>query len=177
MICNFKELTFALLLPAILLVFSPLCSNGQALRLPTFEMEDQWGSTFSSTQFKDSWLVVMVADRVGSSFSPDLGRALRSNVLAKHSSVQFSVVANVYGAPRLVRSLIRRKVRSTNDTPVLLDWSGIFQSSFSLSSQSVEILLFSPEGILRLQSTQYSFDPTNLEGIGQQISTIVSQND
>ncbi len=107
-------------------------------------MADQFGEEVSHTDLDGKWTVMMVADRQGSTFSSELGAYLESGLSPLYPDMVFMAVANLEGAPRLIRSLIRKGIRRSNKTPVLLDWRGIFQASYPLSEQSVDVFFIQP---------------------------------
>ena len=165
-----------LILGLMMSVWTSRTVAAQSTHMPDFEMADQFGEEVSHPDLDGKWTVMMVADRQGSTFSSELGAYLESGLSPLYPDMVFMAVANLEGAPRLIRSLIRKDIRRSNKTPVLLDWRGIFQASYPLSEQSVDVFLFNPSGNLTHHSTHHSFDSSATDQLGHRISGILSNS-
>jgi hypothetical protein len=118
---------------------------GPRIPAPQFELADQFGTTHEFRFPRDKVTVLTVCGRKGSDdvapWTTALGQRFGDAVLLQG-------IADVGGAPGIMRGLIRAMFRKEVKFPVMLDWSGAHSAAFQYDRQTVTVYVVDRAGFI-----------------------------
>ena len=105
-------------------------------------MSDQFGEKLSTSDLDELPVILILADRRGSSHSELWGTELEAEFERMSIPVHFLAVADLTGSPYVLRPLIRGHIRRKHPTSVLLDWKGLFKNNFNTEDEVANLYVF-----------------------------------
>ncbi len=117
-----------------------------AVTLPRAEIKDQFDRAYTLATVAERAVLVFASDREGFDAMLTYASAARS---ALRTDVQTFARADLKGAPRLVRGMIRRGMPKDSTARVLLDWNGDLGPLLRPREDHLVAALFNPDGTLR----------------------------
>lgn len=139
----------------------------QDVPLISFTLKDQFDREYTEKSFSDKILVVIAGDRDGSKFSDSWQQAIYDALEKRQiaEQVQFIRVADLRGAPWFLYSFIKGKFPKEKDHWSLMDWKGIFATTYGFELKSCNILVFDHQQRLVYKTNVQKLDPQKLEEI------------
>ncbi len=111
-----------------------------------FDLEDQWGNTWSATALRGKPYVCIVADYRASDAAAEWGQKLGHRL---KDSVLILGCANLDGVPSFLRWFVRSRIRDrAKAAPLLLDWEGEFFRAYRCSENLPTVLIVNAAGRL-----------------------------
>ena len=112
-----------------------------------YAMQDQFDQEYTQDSFIGKYIILFGADRKGSQFSDRWGNALRDSLSERaiNDSIQFVSLANLDGVPALMKGMVKRFFPKEKDSWALMDWDGLFASSYDFAPDQCNILVFDKE--------------------------------
>ena len=133
----------------LLLILLPSIASAECIELIEFEIEDQFKEKHTGEELLGTTVVLVWADRDGSDFLDAWNEAL--DVALDGIDVQRRDLAHVKGVPGWIPGL-KGKIRGRfSEDPAewaLLDWKGKFAKAYDRTENTVNVMVFSPEGCL-----------------------------
>lgn len=120
-------------------------------RLPAVTLRDQFGSITALASPPGVPIIVIASNREGSDAAARWERQFRT--ASAGSAVRVLSVADLRGAPRLVRSLIRNQMPKDTATRVLLDWDGALGRPVRTDDRPLVAAAYGRDGRLRQWET------------------------
>ena len=131
----------------LLLLLVPSIAQAECIELIEFEIEDQFKEKHRHDELLGTTAVLVWADRKGADFLDAWGDAL--DVALEGHDVQRRALAHVKGVPGWIPGL-KGKIRGRfSEDPVewaLLDWDGKFAKAYEPTEDTVNVLVFGPDG-------------------------------
>ena len=158
----------ALVFPTVLLLswsFSTSPCLTQTQSLIPFELEDQFHDTHRRGDYLGHPIVLFGTDRAGSRYSGLWAIALSSRL--KDHELFDELVAlstpDLSGLPRFLRGFVRNQFPEDPDRWVLMDWTGLFASSYDFAPEVCNIMVFARSGEVLHQIQVQEVDPATLD--------------
>ena len=138
-----------------LLLTPALCSRADAEGVVdaaggfSFELQDQFGQTYTQHDFKTDYLLLVGGDRQASDASRTQAQAVRELLKDRGrplTSVEIIRVADLRGVPAVLRSMVSKKMQKKYSVPVLLDWGGALVGRYEFEPEVVNIALIERTG-------------------------------
>jgi hypothetical protein len=114
-------------------------------RIEDFELKDQFDNKHKQVFPKDVVSIFALADRKGSDQLEDWITPFYARY---ESRVDICGVANLKGAPKWVRPMIRSLFRNGIDYPVMMDWSGETCEALGYRERVADIFIVSTNGVV-----------------------------
>ncbi len=126
---------------------------------PSFELKDQFGKLWKSSDKKDSIVVIVAAN-------PDSGRAMGpwvDNLKAKFGGkIELLGLMDLHTVPWIGRGIARSRIKSETKDPLMLDFDGATAKAYCVNSKYPVVVVIDGKGILRsVQKTVYSNEAFN----------------
>lgn len=118
-----------------------------------FELEDQFGRRYDSSEFVDRRLIVIGGDREASNDTRAWAQEARKLVDAEtyqEASVEIIRVADLRAVPAGFRGLVAKKMRRNYETPVLMDWQGVVADRFEFQPGLANVVIVDELGVVHL---------------------------
>jgi hypothetical protein len=134
---------------AVLLVLCPVAAVADCIELIEFEVEDQFKEKHTEKELLGDHVVLVWADRKGADYLDAWNEALDTALEGR--DVQRRDLAHVKGVPRWIPGLKGRIRGRFSEDPAqwaLLDWDGKFAEAYDRTEDTVNVLVFGPEGCL-----------------------------
>ncbi|MBX9929664.1 MAG: hypothetical protein K2X99_12235 [Gemmatimonadaceae bacterium] len=113
--------------------------------LPTFAIADQFGARVSRSDVRGP-VIILVADRAGFDGMLAWAPRLRS---ALPAGTRVIAVADMKGAPRLIRGMIRSRMPKDSTNRFLLDWDGALGRPIRGENRSLVAAIYAADGSRR----------------------------
>lgn len=142
---NFNKYYF----PAgLVLILISSIAYGQSNRLISFSLQDQFDVTYTETQYRDYFVILVAGDRKGSDYSFPWSDFIKDELKRNSMTKEVKVlgVANLKTAPTSLRNFIKGKFPKEKKHWVMLDWEGLFDEAYLFKEDVANILIFDPDG-------------------------------
>jgi hypothetical protein len=126
----------------LLLVGLGLLLDVSAQTVPGFALPDQFGNLRHCDFTNAPVTVVTVADRKGSEQVHGWVEAVKTRC----AKAKIEGLADVSGVPDLFRSLVRNRIKSAYQYPIMLDWNGAIITQFHPSKGVANIFVINRKG-------------------------------
>lgn len=135
--------------------------------LISFTLKDQFDREYTERSFPDNILVIIAADRDGSKFSDSWQQAIYGALEKRHivDQIQFIRIADLRGSPWFLYDFIKGKFPKEKNHWSLMDWKGIFVTTYGFESKSCNILVFDRQQCLVYKTHVQKLDSQKLEEI------------
>lgn len=140
-----------------------------------FAMQDQFKQEYSDVTFRDTALLVLVANKGGSKYSRKWSPALRDSLVAwsLESRVNLLGVATMKGVPFFLKGMVKGKLPKDPKEWMLLDWKGDFAKAYECAGDTCHVLIFDRQSLLRHQLAVGVVTPedmTKIRGLLEEVS-------
>lgn len=164
------SLTFFLFLATALIAQQPGLVN--------FSLEDQFGAQHQRNDYSYKILVVIAGDKGGSTYNEQWGQAIADSISGHPhiSQMQILPIADLGIVPSFLRGLVKMMLPENPKEMVLLDWDGLFASTYGLTADATNILVFDTKGTLCLQENGQDLEQGKLQQIKSTITSLLEQN-
>ncbi len=173
---NLKSL-FCNLQSAITLLLTPLAASAQNTTLIPFEVSDQHDRVHRHTDYAGRIVVLIGSDREGSRFNDDWDTAIREALESdpNYARVAFLPVADVRGVPFFLKTAVKRRFPPEKENSVLLDWDGVFATTYGFEPNSTNMVIFGADGRLERHEHGRELDLDALSAIVSDIRTLLAR--
>src|SRR5574337_337585 len=132
--------------------------------LIAFALKDQFDREYTERSFSGKIVILIAGDREGSKFSDGWQQTIQDALLKKQTGaqVQFVRVADLRGAPSVLRGFIKGKFPKEKDHWSLMDWKGTFANAYGFELKSCNILIFDRQQRLVYKTNVQKLDPQKL---------------
>ncbi|MEL6822692.1 MAG: hypothetical protein AAFP70_13095 [Calditrichota bacterium] len=163
MICaNFTFRLHIFLFSALLLIGSSLQAQN---KLISFELKDQFDTTYTHQDFDDQVLIAVLSDKKGSDYNERWSLAILDSLGEDSDEVRFLPVADMRKVPFFVRGLVKKFFPKDPEVWILLDWKGQFAKTYEQVEKSCNIILFDRNSEVVYQTAVTEIDETELSTI------------
>ena len=138
--------------------------QAEEIFLEPYSIPDQFDDAHTADEVKDSVVVYLRSDRKSFKFSPEWTQAINAELVEVPGSadVTFVYLAHMKGVPSFLRSMIKKKFPQDRAHWMLLDWKGVFASSYGFTKGAVNLLIFDRKGVLEYQSAVTEVEQSKL---------------
>ena len=162
---NRRALRLALV-GSVFFLFCAVTSRVQAddIFLDPYSIPDQFDDAHTADEVQDSVVVYLRSDRKSFKYSPEWTQAINAELVEVPGSadVTFVYLAHMKGVPSFLRSVIKKKFPQDRAHWMLLDWKGVFASSYGFTKGAVDVLIFDRKGLLVYQSAVTEVEQSKL---------------
>lgn len=140
---KFLFIVCVIVAPALAAAQHPLVNT----KAPDFHLNDQYDRPYSLKSFSGRPLVLLASDKDGE----DQNYRWKALILDKYKNrIQVAGVADVRAAPFFLKSLVKNNFKKESGS-ILLDWEGVFFTSYGLTKKVPNVILIDKNGYLRHQ--------------------------
>ena len=137
----------------------PAVATEPPMRLPAFQLHDQFGRATERAAFDCCPLIVMVGSREGAAGVAQWTAALRAQ-LGEGSATAVLPVADLVGVPRMIRGLVLRLLPRDPAHWCAIDWDGQLGARIRGEHGSLVAAAYDSEGMLM---TWAALPPDNID--------------
>lgn len=143
-----------------ILLFVASCAFSQNTALIDFSLKDQFDQAYDQHSFPDKYIILLGADREGSQYTHFWGPLLADSLKNREfiEQVEFVALANLHGVPGIMKKIIKGFFPKEKENWVLLDWEGLFATTYGFAPEQCNILVFDAEKQLVLHEAVTAYD-------------------
>jgi hypothetical protein len=135
----------------LITVLAVLQTAAAEIKLPSFELVDQFGVAHRIAFPSERPVLITVADQKGAPAMEQWIGALKNRY---GTNVTYVAIADTHGTPALMRPFIKAQFKKKYPHPVLLDWDGKISLQLSAKPNVPNIYLFSTMGDLQIAKNE-----------------------
>jgi hypothetical protein len=134
----------------LIVLFTVASALLQDSTLITYQLNDHRGDRHSDAEIRNRVALIIHADREGSHFVGQWGRAIRKALgdSVAEAMVRRVNVADVRELPSLMRPFVGRLFGGKAAVPTLMDWDGVFARSYALPPHTCSVLVVDRSGLI-----------------------------
>jgi len=138
-------------------------------------MEDQFKQVHTDSSFRDTALLVLVANKGGSKYSRKWSPALRDSLVSwqLNDRVNLLGVATMKGVPFFLKGMVKGKLPKEPKDWMLLDWKGEFAKAYECKGDTCHVLIFDTRGWLRHRLTVGEVASSEMTAIQDQLKLVI----
>jgi len=151
---------------ALVLMLLPSIASAECIELIEFEIEDQFKEKHTREELLGQTTILVWADRHGSKLLDPWSEALEESLA--DIDVQVKPLAHVKGVPGWIPGLkgkIRGKFSKDPAEWALMDWKGKFAEAYDTTEDTVNLLVFDPDGCYLGRISGDTPEPTLIDAL------------
>jgi len=142
-----------------------------------FELEDQFGRRYDSSEFADKRLILVGGNREASNDTRAWALEALKLIAAEsapNAQVELLRVADLRAVPAGFRGLVAKKMRRKYETPVLMDWQGVLADRFEFQSGLANVVIVDELGVVHLLLQAQQPQPRQVDQLKKALAALGS---
>lgn len=161
----------------LLVCTTPSRAQTEDIHLEPYSIPDQFDVAHTADEVRGSVVVFLRSDRKSFKHSPVWVQAINAELIEVPGAgdVIFVYLANMKGVPSFLRGMIKKKFPQDRSHWMLLDWKGVFETSYGFTKSALNVLIFDRDGVLIYRTAVTEIEPSKLREMVAAVTTALEE--